>query len=142
MVNLDLLLLHSSYNAFKNISVQRNSLVLPASMAAGEYYTNSIEFTLEEIASFMQGYNYSTDYSDYFNYLDSQYHDTWRSQQNSYDHLVFSSSGLLNYFIRMQLNGNKVTFTLSLSRVGFGAVTIRHDTYRVPITFIEYRLAN
>lgn len=142
--DLDKLLLHSSYNTFKNLSVQRDELDLPTSMSAGQYYTDSVTFQLTEDIAFLQAYSFATDYADYFNFLDSGYHDFWRAINNNNDYLVFSSSGLLFYNIYMFLDTAKkqVTFTLVLSRVGFGAVTIRHDTYKVPITFVDYRLTN
>lgn len=142
--DLDKLLLHSSYNTFKNLSVQRNELDLPLSLAAGEYYTDVVTFQLNEAIAFLQAYSYATDYGDYFNYLDSRYHDEWRTINNNNDYMVLSSSGLLFYNIYMFLDTTnlRVTFTLILSRVGFGAVTINHSTYKVPITFTDYRLTN
>lgn len=143
-VDLDKLLLHSSYNTFKNLNIQRGELVIPASMAAGEYYTNSVSFDLTEDIAFLQAYSYATDYGDYFNYLDSQYHDEWRLINNNFDYLILSSSGLIVMLINMTLDtvNRRVTFTLSISRVGFGAITINHSTYRVPVTFADYRLTN
>ena len=144
MINLDLLMLHSSYNTFKNINVQRGELVIPSSLSAGQYYTNSVTFDLTEEIAFLQAYSKATDYGDYFTYLDSTYHDFWRVINNNYDYMLLSSSGLLFFNIYMLLDtvNKKVTFTLVLSRVGFGAVTINHPTYRVPITFVDYRLTN
>jgi hypothetical protein len=141
-VDLDKLALHSSYNSFKNNSVQRNNLVIPASVGAGSVYTNTVSFTLTNPAAFIQGYSYATDYGDYFLYLDSAYHDAWRVVNENADYLLRSSSGLLSYTIKMQIVGNVVSFTMRLSRAGFGAVTIFHDTYLIPITFIDYQLAN
>lgn len=142
MPDLDKLAFHSAYNTFKNSSVLRDELDLPASVAAGAVYVDEVTFTLAEAASFIQAYVKTTDYSDYFQYLDSQYHDSYRNINQNTDHLVFSSGGLLNYDIYMKINANKVTFSLRLSRQGFGAVTINHPTYKVPITFVEYRLTN
>ena len=141
-VDLDKLMLHSSYNTFKNISVQRGNLAIPASVGAGVVYTDTVTFNLQEAAAFMQGYSYATDYGDYFNYLDSRYHDNWRNVHTNNDYMLLSSSGLLSYTIRMQLSGSTATFTLRLSRAGFGAVTITHPTYLVPINFIDYKLTN
>jgi len=143
-VDLDKLMLHSSYNTFKNLNIQRGELVIPTSMTAGQYYTNSVSFTLTEEIAFLQGYSYATDYGDYFNYLDSQYHDEWRIINNNYDYMLLSSSGLIVMLINMTLDtvNRRVTFTLSISREGSGAITIQHDTYRVPVTFVDYRLTN
>lgn len=143
-VNLDKLMLHSAYNTFKNISVQRGQLTLPPSVGAGVVYTDTITFDLSEEIAFLQAYSFATDYADYFNYLDSHLHDNWRVVNTNNDYLVFSSSGLLSYTINMSLDftARTVTFTLRLSRMGFGAVTINHNTYKVPITFVDYRLTN
>lgn len=141
-VDLDKLMLHSSYNTFKNIDVQKNTLDLPTAVGAGSIYTDSVTFSLAETAVFMQGYSYATDYGDYFNYLDSQYHDEWRNVHTNNDYMVLSSSGLLTYTIKLELTTTSAIFTLRLSRQGFGAVTINHPTYLVPIAFIDYRLTN
>lgn len=141
-VDLDKLMLHSSYNTFKNINVQKDYLAIPASVGAGSIYTDSVTFNLEESVAFMQGYSYATDYGDYFNYLDSQYHDEWRNVHTNNDYLVFSSSGILNPTIKLELTATSAIFTFRLSRQGFGAVTINHPTYLVPIAFIDYRLTN
>ena len=141
-VDLDKLMLHSSYNTFKNIDVQKDTLAIPASVGAGSIYTDSVTFNLQETAVFMQGYSYATDYGDYFNYLDSAYHDEWRNVHTNNDYMVLSSSGLLTYTIKLELTATSAIFTLRLSRQGFGAVTINHPTYLVPIAFIDYRLTN
>mgnify|MGYP000966254426 CR=1 FL=1 len=141
-VDLDKLMLHSSYNTFKNIDVQKDTLDLPTAVGAGSIYTDSVTFSLAETAAFMQGYSYATDYGDYFNYLDSQYHDEWRNVHTNNDYMVLSSSGLLTYTIKLELTATSAIFTLRLSREGFGAVTINHPTYLVPIAFIDYRLTN
>lgn len=94
-VDLDKLMLHSAYNTFKNINVQRDYLDIPTSLSAGQYYTDSVTFQLTEDIAFLQAYSYATDYGDYFNYLDSGYHDAWRVINNNNDYVVFSSSGLL-----------------------------------------------
>ena len=141
-VDLDKLMLHSSYNTFKNIDVQKNTLDLPTSVGAGSIYTDSVTFNLQETAVFMQGYSFATDYGDYFNYLDSQYHDEWRNVHTNNDYMVLSSSGLLTYTIKLELTATSAIFTLRLSRQGFGAVTINHPTYLVSIAFIDYRLTN
>lgn len=142
--NLDKLLLHTTYNTFKNLNVQRDQLDLPPSVGAGVVYTDTVTFQLTEDIAFLQAYSFATDYGDYFNYLDSQYHNGWRLINNNADYLVFSSGGLLFYTVNMFLDtvNRQVTFTLTLSRQGFGAVTINHDTYKVPITFVDYRLTN
>lgn len=143
-VDLDKLLLHSAYNTFKNLNVQRDALDLPTAVGAGVVYTDSVTFALTEDIAFLQAYSFATDYGDYFNYLDSQYHDFYRLINNNFDYMVLSSSGLLTYTINMFLDteNRRVTFTLTLSRQGFGAVTINHNTYKVPITFVDYRLTN
>lgn len=143
-VDLDKLMLHTAYNTFKNLSIQRGELDLPPSVGAGVVYTDTVTFDLTEEIAFLQAYSYATDYGDYFNYLDSQYHDAYRLINNNYDYMVLSSSGLLTYTINMVLDtlNKKVTFTLTLSRQGFGAVTINHPTLKVPVTFVDYRLTN
>lgn len=141
-IDVDKLDFISKLNSFKNLSVLRGELDLPASVGAGTVYVDTLEFTLQEQASFVQAYINATAYDDYFQYLDSKYHDHYMPVNNNVDFLVFSSSGLLNYDIYMKIFENKVTFSLRLSRMGFGAVTINHPTYKVPITFVEYRLAN
>lgn len=141
-VDLDKLMLHSSYNTFKNIDVQKDTLALPTAVGAGSIYTDSVTFSLAETAAFIQGYSYATDYGDYFNYLDSGYHDEWRNVHTNNDYMVLSSSGLLTYTIKLELTATSAIFTLRLSRQGFGAVTINHPTYLVPIAFIDYRLTN
>lgn len=143
-VDLDKLMLHTAYNTFKNINVQRGELIIPASIGAGVNYTHTISFDLTEDIAFLQAYSYATDYGDYFNFLDSNYHDFYRLINNNRDYLLFSSSGLLFFTINMQLDtlNKKVYFTFRCSRQGFGAVTIRHTDYRVPVTFVDYRLTN
>lgn len=139
---LQKLVLHTSYNSFKNISVHRDELDLPVSLNTSTNYTDSVAFTLSENASFLMAYMYSSDYAQYFQFLDSKYHDAWRQINNNNDNLIFTSGGLYYYNIRMSLVGNLVTFTLIAPRSTSGTPTISHPTMKVPITFVEYRLAN
>lgn len=139
---LQKLVLHTSYNSFKNISVHRDELDLPASLNTVSNYTDSVAFTLTENASFLMAYMYTSDYAQYFQFLDSKYHDAWRQINNNNDNLIFTSSGLYYYNIRMSLVGNLVTFTLIAPRSTSGTPTVNHPTGKVPITFVEYRLAN
>lgn len=141
-VDLDKLILHSAYNSFKNVSVQRGNLVLPTTLNTSTVYTNSISFVLAERASFLQAYMFTSDYNQYFEFLDSKYHDAWRQINANNDNLIFTSAGLYYYYVRMSLKGNIVTFTLFAPRSTSGTPTVRHDTGLVPITFTEYRLAN
>lgn len=139
------LILTSDLNAFKNRSVQRGNIPIPTSIAAGARVVNSITFTLSENANFIQAYIYATDYGDYFNFLDSKYHDGWRSINNSAasgsgEYLIFTSGGLYDYAVRISINGNVVTATASFRNISGGTITINHPTYLVPITFIEYTL--
>lgn len=138
-VDLTKLILHTGYNSFKNRSIQRGNLILPANLNA--YYTNVLTFTLQEPASFIQAYKYSSDYGDYFTHLDSKYHDAWRLVHTNQDDLLFSTTNTLHAFnILMKLEGSKVTFTLT-ANASAGKI-ISHPTGLVPITFVEYRLAN
>lgn len=139
--DLSKLLLHTSYNAFKNNSVQRGTLALPTSLTPSQVYTDSVTFTLSENAAFIQAYVYATDYGDYFNFTDGAYHDGWRMVNTNNDYLIFGSYTLLNYYIRMSLNGNQVTFTLYVKNASHDN-TMSHPTHTVPITFIDYTLAN
>lgn len=141
-VDLDKLALHTSYNTYKNNSVKRGNLALPTTLGAGATWTSTLTLTLSEAAPFIQAYSYGTDYGDYFNYLDSLYHDAWRVINQNADYLLFSSSGLQFYKINMVLNGTSVTFTLIHKNIGGGTLTYRHDTYLVPVTLIDYKLAN
>lgn len=141
-VDLNKLILHTGYNSFKNVSVYRDELDLPVSLNTSTVYTDSVSFTLSEQASFIQAYMKTSDYAQYFQFLDSEYHDAWRQINANNDNLIFTSSGLYYYYVRMSISGNVVTFTLQAPRSTSGTPVIRHNTMKVPITFIEYRLAN
>ena len=141
-VDLSKLILHTGYNSFKNVAVHRGNLTLPTSLNTSSVYTNSISFTLDDQASFTQAYMYTSDYSQYFQFLDSGYHDAWRQINANNDNLIFTSSGLYYYYVRMTVNANVVTFTLYAPKATAGTPTVRHPTGLVPITFTEYRLAN
>lgn len=139
------LIMTSDHNAFKNESVQRNNLAIPTSIPASSSVTNSVQFTLSEAANFIQAYIYATDYGDYFNFLDSAYHDGWRAINNSVasgsgDYLIFTSGGLYDYAVRIRINGNIVTATAYFRNISGSPITITHPTYLIPITFIEYTL--
>lgn len=137
------LALHTGYNSFKNLAVHRGNLVLPTTLNTSTTYAYSLSFTLAENASFTMAYMYTSDYAQYFQFLDSGYHDAWRQINNNEDNLIFTvAHGLYYYRIRMSLNGNIVTFTLYAPRSTSGSPVIRHPTGLVPITFVEYRLAN
>lgn len=142
MVDLTKLVLHTDYNSFKNIEVHRGNLTIPATLSSVSTGSNSISFTLKENASFLMAYMYTSDYNQYFQFLDSKYHDFWRQINNNNDNLIFTSSGLYYYYVRMTLSGNTVTFTLFTPKATSGTPTVTHSTYLVPITFVEYRLAN
>lgn len=141
-VDLSKLILHTGYNTFKNISVYRNDLTLPSSLNTSTVYENEIVFNLSENASFLQAYMYSTDYNQYFEFLDSSYHDAWRQINANNDNLILTSAGLYYYYVRMKINDKRVTFTLFAPKSTSGTPTVRHPSFKVPITFIEYRLAN
>lgn len=138
------LIVSSDHNAFKNQSVQRGNLSLPTSIPASSRSNSSITFNLNESANFVQPYVYATDYGDYFNFLDSQYHNFWRAINNSIssggDFLVFSSNGLIAFTVRLEFAGALVTATLSIRNISGSPITINHPTYLVPVTFIEYTL--
>lgn len=139
------LIMTSDKNAFKNESVQRGFLPIPTSIPAGSRVVNQIQFTLSELANFIQVYIYASDYGDYFNYLDSKYHDGWRPINNSTasgsgDFLLFTSGGLYDYAVRISLEGNVVTLTGSFRNISGGTITINHPNWLVPVTFIEYTL--
>lgn len=142
MLDLTKLILHTGYNSFKNIEVHRNNLTLPPTLNTSSTYSDSITFTLQENASFLMAYMYTSDYAQYFQFLDSAYHDAWRQINNNNDNLIFTSAGLYYYYVRMTLQGNQVTFTLIAPRSTSGTPTVNHPTSLVPITFVEYRLAN
>ena len=142
MLDLTKLILHTSYNSFKNVNVHRGNLILPTTLNTSSTYAYQLSFTLAENASFTMAYMYSSDYASYFRFLDSKYHDAWRQINNNEDNLIFTTSGLYYYRIRMSLVGNVVTFTLYAPRSTSGTPVINHPTGLVPITFVEYRLAN
>lgn len=135
------LVLHTSYNSFKNTSFQSGFLTLPAALGASPYDT-SVSFVLPETASFLGAYMYSTDYAQYFEFSDSAYHDAWRQINNNNDNLIFTSGGLYNYSIKMVLNGTTITFNLHIQAASSGTPTVTHPTHTVPITVASYRLAN
>lgn len=141
-VDLDKLMLHSSYNTYKNNSVQRGNLSLPTSLGAGLTWTSTVSFTLSRASAFIQAYSYATDYGDYFLYLDSAYHDAWRVINQNNDYLLFSSGGLQYFNINMSIVGTTVTFTLIHKNISAGTLTYTHPTYLVPVTFIDYSLTN
>lgn len=139
------LIMTSDKNAFKNESVQRNNLAIPTSIPASSRVTSTVQFTLNEAANFLQVYVYATDYGDYFNFLDSKYHDGWRPINNSSasgsgEYLLFTSGGLYDYGVKISINGKIVTATAYFRNISGGTITINHPTYLVPITFIEYTL--
>lgn len=139
------LIMTTDHNAFKNESVQRASIPIPASIPASSTVVNTVQFSLAEAANFIQVYIYATDYGDYFNFLDSKYHDGWRAINNSTasgsgEYLVFTSGGLYDYAVRISITGNIVTATASFRNISASPITINHPTLLVPITFIEYTL--
>lgn len=136
------LAMFTKYNTFKNVSVYRDELVIPSTLNSSATQTNTLTFTLAENASFTMAYMYTSDYSQYFQFLDSAYHDAWRQINNSNDNLIFTSAGLYYYDVKMTINNNVVTFYLIAPRSTSGTPTVNHPTHRVPITFVEYRLAN
>lgn len=143
--DIEKLILSSDHNAFKNRSVQRGFLAIPTSIPASSRVNTTIQFTLSELANFIVPYIFATDYGDYFNFLDSKYHDFWRPINNSTasgsgDFLLFTSGGLYDYAVRISLDGNIVTVTGSFRNISGGTITINHPNYLVPITFIEYTL--
>lgn len=140
---LQKLVLHTGYNSFKNVNVYRDELDLPASLNTSSVYNDSVTFNLSENASFLMAYMYTSDYAQYFQFLDSRYHNAWRQINNNNDNLIFTSGGLYYYYVRMSIaNGNQITFTLFAPRSTSGTPTISHPTMKVPIVFVEYRLAN
>lgn len=142
MIDLTKLVLHTAYNSFKNVNVHRGNLIIPATLNTSTTYSHSISFTLSEVASFTQAYKYSSDYGEYFGFLDSQYHDAWRQINLNADDLIFTSGGLFYYRVNTSFVGNQVTFTLFAPKSTSGTPVVRHPTFLVPVTFVEYRLAN
>lgn len=139
------LILTSDKNAFKNESVQRNNLTIPTSIPASTRVTSSVQFTLSESANFIVPYVYATDYGDYFNFLDSQYHDGWRPINNSSasgsgEFFLRTSGGIYDYGVRIKINGNVVTATAYFRNISASPITVIHPTFLIPITFIEYTL--
>lgn len=141
-VDLDKLILYTPLNSFKNVDINRGNLPIPNTLSSVVDYTASISFTLAEDASFLQGYMFTSDYAQYFQFLDSSYHDAWRQINANEDNLLFTSAGLYYYYIRMTLDRNVVTFTIFIPRATSGTPTVNHPTKLVPVTFVEYRLAN
>lgn len=142
-IDLNNTLLHTSFNAFKNNSVQTDTLALPASLTAGATYTDTVTFTLSESAAFIACYVYSTDYDDYFRYLDSAYHDAWRPLYASQDHLVFDDpvTSLFFYDVNVLVDGSTVTAKLYIENTTAGTITYTPNK-TVPIAFVDYTLAN
>lgn len=139
------LILTSDNNAFKNQSVQRSNLAIPTSIAASSRVTSTVEFTLSDTANFIVPYVYATDYGDYFNYLDSQYHDAWRPINNSTasgsgEYFLRTSGGIYDFGVRIKINGKKVTATAYFRNISGAPITVIHPTFLIPITFIEYTL--
>lgn len=139
------LIMTSDKNAFKNESVQRAFIPIPTSIAANTRVTATVQFTLNEAANFIAPYVYASDYGDYFNFLDSKYHDGWRPLNNSTasgsgDFLLFTSAGLYDYGVRLSLDRNIVTATAYFRNISASPITINHPNYLIPITFIEYTL--
>lgn len=134
----------SSYNAFKNVSVQRGTVPMPGSLIANEQYSATVTFTLSESANFIQAYTEGTDYGDYFLYLDGEYHDSWLQIKPNNDYLVFMDDAGVNtlqfYRLEISIAGDDVTVIYSQFNTSF-PVTLNHPTGLVPVTFIEYNLA-
>jgi len=141
-IDIDNVLLHSSYNAFKNNGVHRASLALPASHVSGVAQSVEQTFTLDETTDFAQLLVYATDYAKYFRYLDSQYHDSWMQVEQSYDYLVFNSplTSLYYFTLNYKIVGNQVTVVLTIPAF-FPTMNFTPGKV-VPIAFVEYTLAN
>lgn len=138
--------LDSDYNAFKNLEISRDELDLPTSVAANTLYTDSITFTIQENAKFIEAYAYLSDYNQYFNRLDSNYFDIWTKlnaqSANSTAYLLLTDASTLEYFdISLRFSGNQITVTLSYNNATGSTITFVHPTFKVPIAFVEYTLA-
>lgn len=142
MVDIDKLILHTTYNAFKNNSVQRDNLSLPTSVASGAVFTSVVSFITSQPAAFVPAFAFSTDYDNYFQFVDSQYHNTWRPVSGSQVHALFSTTSLDFFRINFTITGTVITFTLYYKNSGGGTLTFNHPTGKVPITLIDYTLAN
>lgn len=142
-MDLSKILLHSALNAFKNNSNPSDVLSLPTSLAAGATWTDSVSFMLASTTSFIQTYIYSTDYSDSFRYPDSEYHDYWHPLNVSESSLIYDVATFLYFYdINIYINEGAVTATLIIENDTGSTVNYDHPTYEVPITLIDYSLAN
>lgn len=147
MVNIDNFILNTDTNTFKNSGNNTGTLTIPTYIAAGSIYTDTISFTLESESTphFHNTFVYATDYSDNFDYFPSLiYRDRWCDARFlSLGVLITSSdAGVLNASILVKSTSNGVSITFRLSRKGTTAATITHSSYVIPVSMIDFNLAN
>lgn len=143
-VDLTKLIMISTNNSFKNNGVNRGSLVIPASIGAGAIYTNTATFNIPTGVDFQAIFGYFTSYSAriFAGPVFNTYQDRWYDASQVQDIFIISSAGVLQGQVITTINGNTITVTLRISRMGFGAVTITHGTYAIPISIVAYSMAS
>lgn len=137
-----------SYNSFKNITIHRGEFTFPSQTdpSSSTPDTQTVQFILQEPASFNQLFVYATDYGEYFRYLDSQYHDQWRAIESTDDFLIFDDpvTSLYYFNIDWQIDGNQVIVKRTLPNFDefpSGDPVVLTPGLTVPFAFVEYVLA-
>lgn len=139
-VDLSKFVMHSSFNSFKNNSVYTGSITIPATITSGSTYTRSVTFTMSEAAAFLQVHIFATPYTEY-NY-DGSYQNAWAQIESSpigYALLDSPATSLYYFEASYTVVGNSVTVTIFIPNQ---VATFNTGSPVVPISFVEYNLAN
>lgn len=139
--DLDNILLHSSYNAFKNNGVHRADIAMPNSYTANTPVEITETFTLADDTDFAQVLIYGTDYAKYFRYLDSQYHDAWMQIEQPRDFLLLDNpvTQLFYFYAKYRIVGDQITIVITIPK--FSSSFNILSTLSVPVAVVEYTLA-
>jgi hypothetical protein len=143
-VDLNKLIMISTNNSFKNNGVNRGTLVIPASVAAGAIYTNTATFNIPTGVDFQAAFGFFTSYSAriFAGPAFTTYQDRWYDVSQVQDVFFVTSAGVVSGQLITNINGNTITVTLRISRQGSSAITITHGTYAIPISIIAYSMAS
>ena len=143
MADLTKLTLYSKNNSFKNENVNRGTLIVPASIAAGAIYTNTVSFNIPTGVDFQSGFGYFTSYSArvFAGLPFTTYQDRWYEISQVQDIFFISSGGIIAGQILTVVSGETVSYTLRISRQGLSAVTLTHPG-TIPISIVAYSMAS
>lgn len=143
-VDLTKLIMISKNNSFKNNGVNRDNLVVPASIGAGSIYTNTVTFTIPTGVDFQAAFAFFTSYSAriFAGTPFTTYQDRWYDISQIEDIFFVSSAGVISGQFLLSVSGKTITITLRISRQGLGAVTITHPTGVIPVSLVAYSMAS